>query len=81
MGKIKTWVNDRLNEGKTVQVAVSATNACYWAYLTTSGRVCRKEYGYIEDCIDHEETYNLPFMSMKRIDRLQGILERMYLNG
>lgn len=81
MGKMTTWVKDRLNEGKIVQVAITATNTCYWAYLTTSGMVCRKEYSYVEDCMDHDETYALPFMPMSRIDKLQGILERLYYNG
>jgi hypothetical protein len=81
MNKRKEWIRERLNEGKIVQIAVSHTNTCYWPYLTTSGQVCRKEYGYVEDCIDWSETYDrLPVMSFKRICRYQGILQRLY-NG
>jgi len=78
---IKSWINARLNEGKIVQVAVTSTNACYWSYLTTSEKVCREKFGFVED-IDEEytETLDLPHLTWSSIRRLQDVLIKMYNN-
>ena len=78
---MKKWIKDRLNEGKIVQVAVTATNNSFWAYLTTSGLVCRDEYGFVEDTIEEwEETFNLSKMSWHSVKRLQKALINLYNN-
>lgn len=71
----RKWAEEKLNEGKPVQVAVSASNACFWAYLTTSGQVCRREFGFVEDvCEEWPETLDLPKMSWSSVCRLQDAL-------
>lgn len=72
----REWINDCINRGLPVQVAISYSNACYWPYLTTSGKVCTREHGYVED-IDHDtviESRDLPIITMSSIERLQRYL-------
>lgn len=75
--KINHWINARLNEGKPVQCAITASNACYWVYLTTSGKVCCREYGFVEDCDDWSETLALPPISIHSVARLNRVLEKL----
>ena len=75
---LKVWILERINEDKQVQVAVTYSNACYWAYLTTSGRVCRKELGYVEDTIgDNKEILNIRKITFSSIHRLQKTLSNL----
>lgn len=74
--RMKKWIESRLNEGKPVQVACTYSNTCRWNYLTTSGKVCREEFGYEEDTEDiWLETFDLPVMSWHSVKRLQKALE------
>lgn len=72
--KWKQWARKRINDGKQVQVACTYTNAGRWQYLTTSGRVCREEFGFVEDCEEHPETFDLPPMTWASVRRLQAAL-------
>jgi len=72
----RKWIDERINEGKPVQCAVTSSNACYWCYLTTSGQVCRAEYGYAEDTIEEWlETIDIPKLSFASIGRLNRALD------
>jgi len=79
MGKIKEFC---LSTPELVQCAITATNACQWAYLTTSGQVCREEYGFIEDTEDSSEyqTLDLGKLSLKQVARLNRALINFHLN-
>lgn len=75
------WARNQINRGNCVQIACTYSNVCCWPYLTTSGRVYREEYGYVEDTEaagGGEETLDLPPMEWARIRRIQGILAYMY---
>jgi hypothetical protein len=85
MGKIKDYIGR--NDG-VVQVACTYTNSgLCGVYLTNSGMVCRKEFGYVEDCDLDEgdemedgrpyETLFLPIRTITRVERLQEILGRL----
>ena len=75
---MREWIEERLNRDLPVQVAVSASNSCWWPYLTTSGRVCRREYGYVEDCdCDWDDTLDLRTRSWASVVRLQECLQKM----
>lgn len=75
----RDWIRERINEGKVVQVAVTYTNTLWSAYLTTSGRVCTREHGYIEDVEEEwEDCHSLPFpISWASVERMQRVLEKM----
>jgi hypothetical protein len=73
----RKWILSRLDQGLPVQCAVTASNACYWCYLTTSGRVCRAEYGYVEDVDKYLDTIDIPKLTFASIGRLNRALERM----
>lgn len=80
----KVWARQRMNEGKCVQVAVTATNACHWAYLTTSGKVCTRVNGFIEDAYEDDEYETLdlpPNMTWENVCRLQNVLIRAMNEG
>jgi len=50
MTKTRKFIEEKFNEGFPVQVACSYTNTGICSvYLTTSGRVCREEFGFVED--------------------------------
>lgn len=72
--QLHKWIEDRDNEGKPVQLAITASNACFWPYLTTSGQVCREEYFFEEDRIDWTETFDLPKMTWSSCKRFQKCL-------
>lgn len=75
---MREWIEERLDRGLQVQVAVSASNACWWLYLTTSGKVCREEYGYVEDVADvWPDTLDLKTRSWASVVRLQECLQNM----
>ncbi len=74
----RKWINARINEGKTVQLACSYSNTCRWSYLTTSGMVCSEEHGYIEDG-ESNETLELRFISWSTCKRLQRALQNMQM--
>jgi hypothetical protein len=76
----KKWILDRINEGKPVQVACTHSNACHWYYLTTSGRVCREDYGYVEDAVDHPETIDLPRLTWSSCGRLRRALTNLHFS-
>ncbi len=76
-GNMRDWIEDRVNEGELVQVACTYCNVgLIGAYLTTSGQVCREEFGFIEDVEEPEEfhQYDLPRMTWSSIKRLQQYL-------
>ena len=72
----RKWIEARIDEGKTVQLACSYSNTCRWSYLTTSGRVCLEEHGYIEDG-ESTETLELRFLTWSTCKRLQRALAQM----
>jgi hypothetical protein len=60
-----------------IQCAVSATNSTYKAYLTDSGKVCRQEYGFVEDLLDTDPkptTLDLGKITWSSIVRLNRCL-------
>jgi hypothetical protein len=74
----RKWIEKRLNNGCVVQCAVTASNACYWCYLTTSGQVTRREYGFEEDCCEWHDTISLPRLTFSSIERLNTALANLY---
>lgn len=71
----RDWIFEKLNEGKSVQCAITASNSCYWCYLTTSGKVCCKEYGFVEDTKEEwAETIDLPKLTISSVARLNNVL-------
>lgn len=75
---MRKWIEARLNEGKPVQVACTFSNACRWTYLTTSGKVCREEFGFEEDTEESwPETFPLYIKAWKNVVRLQRALQTM----
>jgi hypothetical protein len=74
----REWITARIDEGKTVQLACTYSNTCRWSYLTTSGRVCREEHGYIEDG-ESDETLDLRFISWSTCKRLQRALQNIQM--
>lgn len=78
----RKWIEDKLNEGKQVQIACTYSNACRWNYLTTSGMVLREEFGYVEDFESEEkDCHYVPKMTFSSVRRYQKALENLYLNG
>jgi hypothetical protein len=75
--KLRKTIESLLNQYPSVQVACTCSNACRWQYLTTSGQVCREEFGFIEDnlgCDDEHTRIDLPKMTWASICRLQRAL-------
>jgi hypothetical protein len=73
-------ISDLLNRHSCVQVACTYSNVCRWQHLTTSGKVCREEYGYIDDADTDDptiETVDLPVMTWASVKRLQRTLEKL----
>lgn len=82
MSEMRRWISDRLDEGKPVQVAVTYSNTCWWPYLTTSGKVCREEHGFVEDVEDEwPECFPVNSRSWSSIVRLQKVLMRANQGG
>lgn len=80
----RKWINEQLDKGLPVQCAVTSSNACYWVYLTTTGKVCGREYGFVEDSDDEDETF--PAMSISKatissVDRLNRALANLRMRG
>ena len=78
MSKIRDFINDN----SLVMVACGYTNVGLCdVYLTTSGKVTREEYGFIEDCTDNEEnesiTLSLKTRSFYSVKRLQNYLIKL----
>ena len=78
-------ITKMLDNYQLVQVACTFSNACRWQYLTTSGQVCREEYGFEEDCdvdsIELPERYELPPMTWSSVKRLQRALQNLSINS
>ena len=73
----REWIENEVNRGSLVLIACTYANiGLIGAYLTTSGQVCREEFGYIDDVEDPDEfdTYNLPRMTWSSIKRMQNYL-------
>lgn len=68
-----------LNEYDQVQLACSYSNSCRWHYLTTSGKVCREEFGFVEDTDfnDRAERIDLNMMTWSSVKRLQKALQNL----
>ena len=80
----RSFIEEELNAGNLVQVACTYANVgLIGAYLTTSGQVCREEFGFIEDVEDFDEfaSFPLPLMSWPSIVRLQNLLQDLYAGG
>ena len=76
----RKWIEDRMNASQCVQVACTYSNLCRWQYLTTSGKVCREEFNFVEDSDPDIEyaTYDLPIMTWSSVKRLQRALENLH---
>ena len=81
----RQWINDMLDRGLPVQCAVSATNSTYYCYLTTSGMVCRAEFGYVEDVEPDDNSFEtidiskISFSSIGRLNRALGKLSEQLI--
>lgn len=76
--KIKDWIKSH-NQGTYINCAVSAWNTGWSAYLTTSERVCREEYGFADDVEDPDlyETLDLKTQSWASVRRLNRVLNKI----
>ena len=75
----RDWINRMIDNGYPVQAATTCSNACYWVYLTTSGKVCRREYNFEEDCdtCDGHDRIDIAKITYSSIGRLNRALENL----